>query len=155
MSKVKFQRATKSSREIRRMAEREATREQRMKAVDDFWKLPPEERAKRIADNEAFRRIERNGITLSDLRKAEDDAYHKGVQEGIDSALRSAYAAICMALHELHGFGKQRCRDVLNLTDEKITMALTSEDIINEVWDEIGLKIQFREQIPGERIEEV
>ena len=45
MSKVKFQRATKSSRELRRMAQREQTREQRQKAIDAFWKLSPEERA--------------------------------------------------------------------------------------------------------------
>ena len=64
MSKVKFQRATKSSRELRRMAQREQTREQRQAAIDAFWKLSPEERAQRIADNEAFQRISKNGITI-------------------------------------------------------------------------------------------
>ena len=33
MGKVKFQRATKSSRELRRMAQREQSREQRQKAI--------------------------------------------------------------------------------------------------------------------------
>ena len=53
MSRVKFKSNAKSSRELRRMAQREQTREQRQAAIDAFWKLSPEERAQRIADNEA------------------------------------------------------------------------------------------------------
>ena len=97
MSKVKFQRATKSSRELRRMAQREQTREQRQAAIDAFWKLSPEERAQRIADNEAFQRISKNGITIEDMHKAEEDAYSKGVKDGKDGAVKTVFAAIVNA----------------------------------------------------------
>lgn len=66
MSKVKFKRNTQSSRELRRIAEREQGRQQRKQAIDAFWRLSPEERAQRIADNETFQRIQRNGITVED-----------------------------------------------------------------------------------------
>lgn len=143
-----------SGREARRMGEREATREQRQRDIDRFWALSPEERARRIADNEAFQRIQKNGITLEDLKRAEDEAYHKGVRNGIESTMKTCYAAVCLAMHELHGFGRKRCARVLNRVDETIQMALTSQDAIDEVYDTMKLKIDFRETIPGERVQE-
>ena len=48
MAKVKFKRNTKSSREIRRIAEREQGRERRQQYIEEFWKLPPDIRAQRM-----------------------------------------------------------------------------------------------------------
>lgn len=143
-----------SGREARRYGERERKREQRQQDIDRFWALPPEERAQRIADNEAFQRIQKNGITIEDLKRAEDEAYAKGVRAGIDSTIRTAYAAICLAMHDLHGFGKKRCARLLNAVDENITMALSSQEAIDAVYDTMKLKIDFREQMPGERVRE-
>lgn len=144
-----------SGREARRMGERERNREQRQQDIDRFWALSPEERARRIADNEAFQRIQKNGITLEDLKRAEDEAYHKGVTNGIESTMKTCYAAICLAMHELHGFGRLRCRRLLNRVDETLTMTLTSQDAIDEVYQTMKLKIDFREQMPGERVQDV
>ena len=152
MSKVKFQRATKSSRELRRMAQREQTREQRQKAIDAFWKLSPEERAQRIADNEAFQRISKNGITIEDMHKAEEDAYSKGVKDGKDGAVKTVFAAICLTLHEFHGFGKVRCSRVLNDVYDKLQFALTSQDAIQEVYDTIGLEIRFSDDVTEDAV---
>jgi len=142
-----------SGREARRYGERERKREERQKSVDAWWALSPEERAQRMKDNAAFERINRNGITLDDVKAAEDESYRRGVNVGIENTMRTCYAAICLALHELHGFGKERCARVLNNVDERIVMALTSEDAIREVYDTIGLEIEFKE-MPGERIKE-
>lgn len=147
MSKTKFKRNTLTSREMRRMGERELSRERRQQAIDAFWALTPEERARRMADNEAFQRISRNGITLDDLHRCEDEAYAKGIAAGKDATVRTCFAAICMTLHELHGFGKDRCSAVLNDVYEKLMFALTSEDAIQEVYDTIGLKIEFKNDI--------
>lgn len=143
-----------SGREARRYGERERKREQRQADVDKFWALPPERRAQIIQDNERLKNIEKNGITLEELKRAEDEGYQRGVQTGIESTMRTCYAAICLALHELHGFGKERCAKVLNSVDEKITMSLTSEEAIREVYDTMKLEIVFK-GLPGERIEEV
>ena len=81
MGKVKFRQKTRvlSGREARRYGEREREREQRRADPERFWQLPPEERARRLADSELAQRIQRNGITLEDLipdpalrRQAED-----------------------------------------------------------------------------------
>lgn len=143
-----------SGREARRIGERERRREQRQEDIARFWALTPEERAQRMRDQEDFRRISKNGITLEDVKKAEDEAYQRGLNAGIESTMRTCYAAICLALNELHGFGRERCSRVLNSVDEKIVMALTSEEAIREVYDRMGLEIQFKE-MPGERVQEV
>ena len=153
MSKTKFRSNARSSREIRRMAQREANREQRLQAVDAFWHLPPDERARRMADNEAFQRISRNGITIEDMHKAESEAYAKGVHDGKDATIQTCFAAICLALHEHHGFGKKRCARVLNTTYDKLCFTLTSEEAIQAVYDTIGLTISFNDDVTDDVVE--
>lgn len=157
MSKAKFKQKTRvlSGREARRYGERERNREQRQADIDRFWALSKEERAQRMADNEMFQRISRNGITLDDVKMAEDQAYRRGVQVGIENSMKTCYAAICLALNELHGFGSKRCRDVLNAVDEKATMALSSEDVIDEVFRRMKLKLNFGAELWEDRVEEV
>lgn len=152
MPKVKFQHNQKSSREIRRIAERERNKEQRIQAIQQFWKLSPEERQQRFADHAAVERIQRNGITIDDMYRAENEAYSKGIQAGKEATVRTCFAAICMTLHEMHGFGKDRCRKVLNDVYDKLTMALTSDDAIQEVYDKIGLEIHFSDDISEETV---
>ena len=144
-----------SSREMRRMAEREQSRESRKAALDAWWRLTPQERAQRIADNETFRQIQRNGITLEDVRNAEREAYNKGMEDGKNETIRMCFAAICLALNERHGFGKKRCAEVLNDTFDKLQFALTSYDAIQEVYDKIGLTIKFSADITENAVEEV
>ena len=154
MGKVKFGRNTMTSRQMRRIGERELTRERRQKQIDAFWAMSPEERAQRIADQEAFQRIQRNGITIEDMHKAEEEAYVKGIKAGKDATVRTCFAAICMTLHELHGFGKDRCCKVLNDVYDKLTLALTSQDAIDEVYEQIGLEIHFSDD-PTEEVVQV
>ena len=145
MSKSKFRQNTRviSGREARRIGERERAKEERQKRLDAFWALSPEERAQRMRDNEAFQRISKNGITIEDMHKAEEDAYSKGLKDGKDGAVKTVFAAICLTLHELHGFGKERCSRVLNDVYDKLQFTLTSQDAIQEVYDTIGLEIRF------------
>lgn len=152
MAKVKFQRNTRSNRELRRIAEREQGREKRKQAIDAFWKLSPEERAQRIADNEAFQRIEKNGITIEDMHKAEEDAYSKGVKDGKDETVRTCFAAICLTLHEMYGFGKERCSKVLNDVYDKLCFALNSQEAIQEVYDTMGLEISFKNDVTEDAV---
>lgn len=144
-----------TSRQIRRLGERELQKDQRRKAVEAFWALSPEERAKRMKDMEAFERINRNGITVEDMHRVETDAYADGVRDGKEATIRTCFAAVCLTLHDLHGFGKKRCSDVLNGVYEKLTMALTSEDAIQEVYDTMGLQIRFTDGVTEDAVTEV
>jgi hypothetical protein len=143
-----------SGREARRYGEREQKREERQRQIDAFWALSPEERERRMRDNEAFQRINRNGITIEDLKRVEEDGYRRGMNVGIENTMKTCYAAICLALNELHGFGTKRCREVLNAVDEKVVMTLVSDDAIREVFDRMGLEINFKAGPFEERIEE-
>ena len=156
MGKVKFRQKTRilSGREARRYGERERDRAERLADVERFWQLPPEVRAQRMADNAAFQRIQKNGITLEDVKRAEEKSYAQGVQAGIENTMKTCYAAICLALNELHGFGTKRCKDVLNAVDEKVVMALTSDEAVDEVYRRMGLAIRFNAGPLEERVEE-
>lgn len=140
---MKFRQNTMTNRELRRMAERNVRKEQRQKSVAAFWALPPEERAQLMRDNEAFQRISRNGITLEDMHRAETEAYAKGIQEGKDATVRTCFAAICLTLHDMHGFGKNRCAKVLNDVYDRLCYALNSQEAIDEVYSTMGLEITF------------
>ena len=155
MSRVRFQRNTQTTREMRRMAEREAGRQQRQKSIDAWWALTPEERAQRMADNAAFERINRNGITLEDLRNAEEQGRQDGYKVGKEEALIICYAAFILAMHELYDFDRDQCMNALNLADEKVTYTLNSADAIKEVYDTMGLTLNFAAELPGERVQEV
>ena len=154
MSKTKFKRNTRTSREMRRIGEQEQRREQRHHAMQAYWKLPKEERIQRLADNEMVQRIQRNGITLEDLKAAEDRAMQDGYLAGKIETLKLCYAGMCLALHEKYGFGLKRCKDALNAVDEKIVYALTSEELVDEVFASVGLEIDFKDAFPGERVTE-
>lgn len=154
MGKVKFRRNTQTTRELRRIAEREQGRQQRQQAIDAFWALTPEERARRMADNEAFQRINRNGITLEDLKNAEIEGRNDGYRVGKEETLIICYAAFMLAMNELCGFDGDKCREILNLADEKITYTLTSAEAIKEVYDRLGVTLNFAEELPGDRVQE-
>lgn len=155
MGKVKFRRNTQTTREMRRLGERERAREQRMKDADAFLALSPEERRRRLADSEAVRRMCQNGITLEDLIQTDREARQVGYNEGKTETLTMCYAAFLLALKEVCGFEPDRCMEILNAADEKVTYTLSSADAIKEVYDEMGLKLNFAEALPGERIQEV
>ena len=92
----------------------------------------------RMTKEQRMDALVKNGITIKDL----EENYNK-----------TCYAAVCLALNELHGFGMKRCKDVLNLVDEKILFSLTSMETIEEVWQKIGLQIDFNEVV-SDRITE-
>lgn len=105
------------------------------------------------AYNAAKAKLERNGITIEDLDKAGKDGYMQGYDVAASDTLKACYSAVCLALKEMHGFGKKRCADVLRRIDDTLLYRLTSEDLIQQVWDELGLRLEFN--APLDRIEEV
>ena len=104
---------------------------------------------------EAFERINRNGITVEDMHNVETNAYNDGLRDGKEATIRTCFAAICLTLHEIHGFGKKRCSDVLNDVYERLTVALTSDDAIQEVYDTMGLQIRFTDGVIEDAVTEV
>jgi hypothetical protein len=143
-----------SSREIRRQNERETQRQQRKDAVAAYWNLPEEERRRRAAQSEYITNMERNGITIEDVNRAANEGYQQGISLATEATMKSCYAAMCLALKELHGFGTKRCMQMLNAVDERVVYSLTSEELIEQVFRDLKIQINFKETMPGERISE-
>ena len=152
MSKGK--RGTLSSREIRRMGEREKAREAKKDAVAAFWALSPEERQKRMEDNEYINRIQRNGITIEDLNRAGQEGYREGAKTAADNTLRNIYAAVALVAHEKYGFGKKRCMALLNAVDEKVMYAIDSKEMVQQVYDDLGIVMTLDGDPLEERVRE-
>lgn len=137
-----------SGREARRRTARREAAEQRLAdkeaRIARLNAMTPEERARVIGENQRIKDIERNGITLEHMMQAEKDAYARGIEDGKAGTFETCFAAICLALHDLHGFGSKRCKDVLNAVYDRMTMALNSADAIQQVYDQMGLEIKFR-----------
>ena len=107
----------------------------------------------RMTKEQRMDALVKNGITIKDLEENYNKGYEAGFAVASGPVIKTCYAAVCLALNELHGFGMKRCKDVLNLVDEKILFSLTSMETIEEVWKKIGLQIDFNEVV-SDRITE-
>ena len=90
----------------------------------------------------------RNGITVKDL----EAEWHKGHEAGRVSAIKTCYAAVCLAAKEAMGFGPKRAYKLLCTMDKHVCESLSSMEAINKVLDEMGITISFRND-PFDRIE--
>ena len=107
----------------------------------------------RMTKQQRMDALVKNGITIKDLEENYNKGYEAGFAVASGPVIKTCYAAVCLALNELHGFGMKRCKDVLNLVDEKILFSLTSMESIEEVWQKIGWQIDFNEVV-SDRITE-
>ena len=131
------------NREQRR-AQKKAQRGQPKSKQPQYLRMTKEQRMDALV---------KNGITIKDLEENYNKGYEAGFAVASGPVIKTCYAAVCLALNELHGFGMKRCKDVLNLVDEKILFSLTSMETIEEVWQKIGLQIDFNEVV-SDRITE-
>lgn len=123
-----------SLRAMRRQAEREKQAEQQRKAAAILAPRDMEERKRLLA-------------------KAMADSEKEARNQAVEYCFHSIYAAVLLAAQEVYGFGHKRAWRLLKRADEIICTTLDSEEIIREVWERMGLEINFREGI--DRIREV
>lgn len=123
-----------SLRALRRQAEREKQAEQQRKAAAILATRDLEERKRLLA-------------------KAMADSEKEARNQAVEYCFRCIYAAVLLAAQEVYGFGHKRAWRLLKRADEIICTVLDSEEIIREVWERMGLEINFREGI--DRIREV
>ena len=145
---------TMTAREMRRIGERERTKEERRKQAEAFWAMTPEQRAQHKELSERLAAMHRNGITIDDLRRAEREGQEDGYKQGIEDALKTCYASIAMVAGEVYSHDKQGCIEVLRAVDERIITALSTEDAMQEVLDTLGIEITFNSPFSSERIGE-
>ena len=94
-----------------------------------------------------------NGISTEDLENAFRDGFNAGFSEASPGVIKTVYAAVVLATrHQLH-FGRERCKRLLMEVDQIVTITLDSQEAIEQVYQEIGLIIDFKD--PIEPIKEV
>lgn len=123
-----------SLRALRRQAEREKQAEQQRQAAAILATRDLEERKRLLA-------------------KAMADSEKEARNQAVEYCFHSIYAAVLLAAQEVYGFGHKRAWRLLKRADEIICTTLDSEEIIREVWERMGLEINFREGV--DRIREV
>ena len=123
-----------SLREMRRQAEREKKAEKLRQAAAILAPRDLEERKRLLA-------------------KAMADSEKEARNQAVEYCFHSIYAAVLLAAQEVYGFGHKRAWRLLKRVDEIVCTALSSEGVIREVWERMGLEINFREGI--DRIREV
>ena len=123
-----------SLREMRRKAEREKKAEKLRQAAAILATKDLEERKRLLA-------------------KAMANSEKEARNQAVEYCFHSIYAAVLLAAQEVYGFGHKRAWRLLKRADEIICTTLDSEEIIREVWERMGLEINFREGI--DRIREV
>lgn len=123
-----------SLREMRRKAEREQKAEKQRQAAAILATKDLEERKRLLA-------------------KAMADSEKEARNQAVEYCFHSIYAAVLLAVQEVYGFGHKRAWRLLKRADEIICTVLDNEEIIREVWERMGLEINFREGV--ERIREV
>ena len=123
-----------SLRAMRRQAEREQRAEKQRQAAAILATRDLEERKRLLA-------------------KAMADSEKEARNQAVEYCFHSIYAAVLLAAQEVYGFGHKRAWRLLKRADEIVCTALSSEEVIQEVWARMGLEINFREGI--DRIREV
>lgn len=93
----------------------------------------------------------KNGITAEDLKHDFQKGYMEGYSTGVGTAMKTCYAALCLALNDLHGFGRERCYRVMKAMDDKIIYSITSQEVADETLRKMGIRFDINE--PLNRIE--
>lgn len=117
----------------------------KQKKYDQARSALPPTKAERLAQ------IMKQGISPEDLEKEYKAGFEAGFQAASKPVIRSHYAALILAAHELYGFGQERCIRLLNRVNDLMVETLTSEEMTQRAFDEIGVLIDWND--PFDRVQ--
>ena len=93
----------------------------------------------------------KNGISVDDLQREYDRGREDGFRQATLNAVHCSYAGMCIALHDVYGFGTKRCYRVLKACHEKVAYVLGYPELADEVLEKTGISIDFGD--PLERVQ--
>ena len=102
-------------------------------------------------ESHPFSRAQTFEATKQAVKQGFSDGYDAGFDAGFRQAgmnvLKTAYAGICLGLHEAFGFGSERCFRALEATQKATILALHAQELVEEVYRVTGLQIDFDEPL--------
>lgn len=105
------------------------------------WRNLPFERKNLIAN------MSRNGITPRDLDKARLEARNEAYQETAPAVMQVVYCAVGIVLREEYGFNTDQIYDALKTIDDKITVTLASDEIVDEMIEKCNIRVSTKEGV--------
>lgn len=99
------------------------------------------------------RRWYKNGIGPMDLDAEFKNGFNQGFEQGSHGVIATAYAAMCLALQDA-GWEREQIKNTLVKVDDYICNSLTSLEIRDQVFERLGLKLDFKEAFAEDRIQE-
>lgn len=103
--------------------------------------------ARNLTPTQRLQRYEQNGITVKDMARVSQESYDKGFTVGYNTAAENTFqmmiAAMCLALKKQYRFGRKRVLRVLHDVDRRVIYELNSEELIEQVWDELKIQLEF------------
>lgn len=102
--------------------------------------------------DERIKALVKNGITPDDMVSEYKKGWDAGFAQATEPVVKTIYAAVCLALNDLHGFGRERCIRVLKRVDWHLFNSLSSMEAIDAVYDRMHLRLDFSD--PFERVTE-
>lgn len=89
-----------------------------------------------------------DAMTREDVTQvAYNEGYKAGVEESGQKIIYRYYTATIMALHELFGFGQDRCLRTLRKIDECIIKHLTDDELVEATKKMVGIDIDMSEGV--------
>ena len=104
------------------------------------------------------RQLKKAGLAFTPKQEALIDEairhnYERGMTRGKTQAVKTCYAATCLALQKEFGFSPEEVWRGLRAMDHNVVYSLSSEEEIDRVLKEVGIQITFSD--PFSNIEEV
>ena len=87
------------------------------------------------------------------VQAAYKKGWNDGAQHGVRFTIKDCYAAALLAMNRLGNYGHNGGMKLMSMMDEIVVNRLTTEDLIDEVFEKMGIRINFRESF--DRVEEV
>ena len=101
-------------------------------------------------EKEAYAKVVKklDAMTQEDVTQvAYKDGYRDGVAECGKKIIFRYFTATIMALHELYGFGQDRCLRTLRKIDDCIVQHLTDDELVEATKKLVGIEIDMEEGI--------
>lgn len=94
-------------------------------------------------------------LTIADMQAAYTKGFEAGFEEGREIGFKQAsthtvqclFGAVVIAAHSLFGFGQERCIRLLNRVYQTTLETLTTEEMAQRAFDEVGVEIDWTEPV--------
>ena len=94
-------------------------------------------------------------LTIADMQAAYTKGFEAGFEEGREIGFKQAsthtvqclFGAVVIAAHSLFGFGQERCIRLLNRVYQTTLETLTTEEMAQRAFDEVGVETDWTEPV--------